>query len=283
MMLEPTPQEKLTEDLRRVRGLEKLLQRPNLSDRARSKLESALRMQKVAVKLARKAMTAPGVSGAKRAAGGSPPPRRARKKRDVSNPGPEALLEEFNRGFALDNHIREELNYDQLNALADMFFGWAFNEGSDPKRTAWLTGMAEGLLEEADTLGPDWRPIPWGRTGARQTPRSYQVSALWRGLPMAIQLDPSNRHGGDTTTGCPRAISGDRPTGERRQPRSHSFGGPANDRAHRGLRHRRGAHRRAGDVNALGGGEMGRIEPARHPPGRYLCGTYQPCCDCWKS
>ncbi len=42
-----------------MRGLEKLLQRPNLSDRARSKLESALRMQKVAVKLARKAMTAP--------------------------------------------------------------------------------------------------------------------------------------------------------------------------------------------------------------------------------
>jgi TPR repeat protein len=154
----PTPQEKLKEDLRRVRGLEKLLQRPNLSDRARSKLESALRMQKAAVKLARKAMTAPDESGAKRTAGGSAPPRKARKKRDVSNPGPEALLEEFNRGFAFDNHVREELNYDQMNALADMFLGWAFNEGSDPKRTAWLTGMAEGLLEEADTLGPDWSP-----------------------------------------------------------------------------------------------------------------------------
>ena len=55
----PTPQEKLKQDLRRVRKLEELIQHPKLSDRGRSKLGSALRMQKVAVKLARKAMTAP--------------------------------------------------------------------------------------------------------------------------------------------------------------------------------------------------------------------------------
>ncbi len=77
----PTPQEKLKEDLRRVRGLEKLLQRPNLSDRARSKLESALRIQKAGVRMRLKAMTAPGVSGASRTAGGSP------LLRDMSNPG----------------------------------------------------------------------------------------------------------------------------------------------------------------------------------------------------
>ena len=68
------------------------------------------------------------------------------------------FLQEFNLGFAFDNHVREELNYDQMNALADMLLGWAFNESSDPKRAAWLTGIAEGLLEEADTLGPDWSP-----------------------------------------------------------------------------------------------------------------------------
>ena len=68
------------------------------------------------------------------------------------------ILEEFNRGFAFNNPVREQLNYDQMNALADMFLGWAFNESSDPKRAAWLTGIAEGLLEEADTLGPDWSP-----------------------------------------------------------------------------------------------------------------------------
>ncbi len=117
------------------------------------------RMDRTRSGAALKAMTAPGVSGAKRTTGGSAPPRRAPQKRDVSNPGPEALLEEFNRGFAFDNHVREELNYDQMNALADMFLGWAFNESSNPKRSAWLTGMAEGLLEEADTLGPDWSPL----------------------------------------------------------------------------------------------------------------------------
>ena len=68
------------------------------------------------------------------------------------------FLQEFNLGFAFDNHVREELNHDQMNALADMLLGWAFNESSDPKRTAWLTGIAEGLLAEADTLGPDWSP-----------------------------------------------------------------------------------------------------------------------------
>ncbi len=138
--------------------MEELIQHPKLSPEGKKRLESALRIQKAGVRMRRKAMTAPDESGAKRTAGGSPPPRSAPQKRDVSNPGPEALLEEFNRGFAFDNHVREELNYDQMNALADMFLGWAFNEGSDPKRTAWLTGMAEGLLEEADTLGPDWSP-----------------------------------------------------------------------------------------------------------------------------
>ncbi len=154
----PTPQEKLEEDLRRVRKLEELIRHPKLSPEGKKQLETALRMGKAGVRMRRKAMTAPDEPGAKRTASGSAPPRRAPQKRDVSNPGPEALLEEFNRGFAFDNHVREELNYDQMNALADMFFGWAFNEGSDPKRTAWLTGMAEGLLEEADTLGPDWSP-----------------------------------------------------------------------------------------------------------------------------
>ncbi len=154
----PTPQEKLEQDLRRVRKLEELIQHPKLSPEGKKRLESALRIQKAGVRMRRKAMTAPDESGAKRTAGGSAPPRRAPQKRDVSNPGPEALLEEFNRGFAFENHVREELNYDQMNALADMYLGWAFNEGSDPKRTAWLTGIAEGLLEEADTLGPDWSP-----------------------------------------------------------------------------------------------------------------------------
>jgi hypothetical protein len=43
-------------------------------------------------------------------------------------------------------------------ALADMFLGWAQHESSDSKRSAWLTGVAEGLLAEADHLGLDWNP-----------------------------------------------------------------------------------------------------------------------------
>ena len=28
----------------------------------------------------------------------------------------------------------------------------------DPKRSAWLTGVSEGLMAEVDQLGPDWNP-----------------------------------------------------------------------------------------------------------------------------
>ncbi len=98
-------------------------------------------------------MTAPGVSGVKRTDGRLPPPNwfppsphRAQKKRDMSNPGPDELLEEFNRGFGSDERVRQEFNYDQRNAFADMFLGWTLHESSDPKHSAWLTGAAEGLL-----------------------------------------------------------------------------------------------------------------------------------------
>jgi len=68
------------------------------------------------------------------------------------------LLLEFTRGFAFDESIREQLNYEQMIALADTFIGWSLGESIDPKRSAWLAGYAEGLLAEADLLGPDWNP-----------------------------------------------------------------------------------------------------------------------------
>lgn len=68
------------------------------------------------------------------------------------------LLEEFTRGFAFDESLREQLSYEQMIALADMLIGWAGDERTDPKRSAWLTGFAEGLLAEADLMGPDWNP-----------------------------------------------------------------------------------------------------------------------------
>jgi hypothetical protein len=39
-----------------------------------------------------------------------------------------------------------------------MFFGWALSAKFGPKRFAWLPGVAEGLLVEAELLGEDWNP-----------------------------------------------------------------------------------------------------------------------------
>ena len=68
------------------------------------------------------------------------------------------LLLEFSRGFAFDESLREQLNIEQMIALSDMFVGWALAENIEPKRSAWLTGISEGLLAEAELLGPDWSP-----------------------------------------------------------------------------------------------------------------------------
>ncbi len=68
------------------------------------------------------------------------------------------LLEEFTLGFAFDESLRQQLSYEQIIALADMLAGWALDERTDPKRSAWLTGVSEGLMAEVDQLGPDWNP-----------------------------------------------------------------------------------------------------------------------------
>ena len=56
------------------------------------------------------------------------------------------LLEEFTLGFAFDESLRQQLNYEQMIALADMLTGWALDERNDPKRSAWLAGVYEGLM-----------------------------------------------------------------------------------------------------------------------------------------
>ncbi len=70
----------------------------------------------------------------------------------------DVLQEEFTRGFAFDDSVRQQLSYEQMIALADMLAGWALDERTDPKRSAWLTGVSEGLMAEANLLGPDWNP-----------------------------------------------------------------------------------------------------------------------------
>ncbi len=68
------------------------------------------------------------------------------------------LLEEFTLGFAFDESVRQQLSYEQMIALSDMLTGWALGTEIDPKRSAWLAGFSEGLMAEADQLGPDWNP-----------------------------------------------------------------------------------------------------------------------------
>ncbi len=41
------------------------------------------------------------------------------------------LLEEFTLGFAFDESLRQQLNYEQMIALADMFIGWALGKSNE--------------------------------------------------------------------------------------------------------------------------------------------------------
>ncbi len=68
------------------------------------------------------------------------------------------LLVEFTRGFAFDESHRQQLNYEQMIALANMLTGWALRKNIAPKWTAFYAGFSEGLLAEADLVGPDWNP-----------------------------------------------------------------------------------------------------------------------------
>ena len=60
-----------------------------MSPEGKKRLGCALRIGKVAVILRIREM----------AVCSAPPPREARTKRDMSNPGPDELLEQFDRGF----------------------------------------------------------------------------------------------------------------------------------------------------------------------------------------
>ena len=76
----------------------------------------------------------------------------------MSDPTTDNLLEEFTDGFAFDERVRQQLSHAKMNALANMFFGWALSGNFDPKQSAWYTGVAEGLLAEAELVGSDWNP-----------------------------------------------------------------------------------------------------------------------------
>jgi hypothetical protein len=55
-------------------------------------------------------------------------------------------------------HIREQLAFRHMIALADNFEGWAMDRRLSPEQTAKLVGWAESMRALADEVGPNWNP-----------------------------------------------------------------------------------------------------------------------------
>ena len=72
---------------------------------------------------------------------------------------PDDLQRIFDEAATLkNNHLREQLAFRHMVALADHFEGWAMDARLDPEQTARLLGWAESLRQLADLVGPDWNP-----------------------------------------------------------------------------------------------------------------------------
>ncbi len=77
-------------------------------------------------------------------------------------------------------------------ALSDMLTGWALDKSTDPNRSAFLTGVSEGLLAEADLLGPDWNP---------PEPEELTVIGVVGRLANGDRIRPKQRHEEDGNSG----------------------------------------------------------------------------------
>ena len=55
-------------------------------------------------------------------------------------------------------HLREQLAYRHMIALADALEGWALDRRLTPEQTAMLVGWAESMRMLAEDVGPDWNP-----------------------------------------------------------------------------------------------------------------------------
>ena len=58
----------------------------------------------------------------------------------------------------MSGHLREQLAYRHMIALADTFEGWALDRRMTPEQTAKLVGWAESMRTLANEVGPDWNP-----------------------------------------------------------------------------------------------------------------------------
>jgi hypothetical protein len=65
----------------------------------------------------------------------------------------------FNEASALmADHIREQLAFRHMIALADTFEGWALDRRMTPEQIAKLMGWGESMRALAELVGPDWDP-----------------------------------------------------------------------------------------------------------------------------
>jgi hypothetical protein len=72
---------------------------------------------------------------------------------------PDDLQNIFDEASApMSDHVREQLAYRHMIALADAFEGWALDKRMTPEQTAKLVGLAESMRALADEVGANWNP-----------------------------------------------------------------------------------------------------------------------------
>ena len=74
-------------------------------------------------------------------------------------PSPDDLRRIFEEASGpMSDHLREQLAFRHMVALAESFEGWALDTRLTPEQSAMLVGWAESMRSLADEVGPDWNP-----------------------------------------------------------------------------------------------------------------------------
>ena len=74
-------------------------------------------------------------------------------------PTPDELRRIFDQASApMSDHIREQLAYRHMLALAEIFAGWALDRRLTPQQSVMILGWSDSMRALADELGPDWDP-----------------------------------------------------------------------------------------------------------------------------
>jgi hypothetical protein len=68
----------------------------------------------------------------------------------------EAIFE--NSAFMKADHLKPQLAYRHMIALADTYDGWAQDKRMTPEKSAQMLGWAEGMRQLAEEVGPEWNP-----------------------------------------------------------------------------------------------------------------------------